>query len=85
MIVSSISNDTFSEIKTEKLGIGTSLFGVMLVTLGEGGAFEFDLGSLLILIAALSTSVYFIFQKDFILELKSISHWFCFKLQNNAC
>jgi drug/metabolite transporter (DMT)-like permease len=45
------------------LGIGISLFGVLLVTLGEGGGMEFDLGSLLILIAAVSTSVYFVFQK----------------------
>lgn len=45
------------------LGIGVSLFGVLLVALGEGGGLEFDLGSLLILIAALSSSVYFAFQK----------------------
>jgi drug/metabolite transporter (DMT)-like permease len=48
------------------LGLGISLFGVMLVTLGEGGGFEFEVGSLLILIAALSTSVYFAFQKPFL-------------------
>ena len=45
------------------LGIATSFFGVILVTLGEGYGLQFDLGAILILLAALSTSAYFVFQK----------------------
>jgi len=45
------------------IGIATSFFGVFLVTLGEGTGFQFDFGAVLILVAALSSSAYFVFQK----------------------
>ena len=45
------------------LGIATSFFGVFLVALGEGNGLQFDFGSIFILIAALSSSAYFVFQK----------------------
>jgi drug/metabolite transporter (DMT)-like permease len=45
------------------VGIATSFFGVFLVTLGEGQGLQFDFGAILILIAAISSSAYFVFQK----------------------
>ena len=45
------------------VGIATSFFGVFLVTLGEGHGLQFDFGAILILVAAVSTSAYFVFQK----------------------
>jgi len=45
------------------VGIATSFFGVFLVTLGEGHGLQFDFGAILILVAALSSSAYFVFQK----------------------
>ena len=45
------------------VGIATSFFGVFLVTLGEGRGLQFDFGAILILVAALSSSAYFVFQK----------------------
>jgi drug/metabolite transporter (DMT)-like permease len=44
-------------------GIAASFFGVSLVTLGEGQGLQFNFGAILILIAALSSSAYFVFQK----------------------
>jgi drug/metabolite transporter (DMT)-like permease len=55
------------------VGVVTSLFGVFLVTLGEGVGFEFDFGSLLILLAALCTSVYFVFQKPLLKKYGAFS------------
>ncbi len=45
------------------LGIGVSFAGVALITLGEGGAFGLEPGALLILLAAVATSAYFIIAK----------------------
>ena len=45
------------------IGIATSFFGIFLVALGEGRGLQFDFGAILILIAALSSSAYFVFQK----------------------
>jgi drug/metabolite transporter (DMT)-like permease len=45
------------------IGIATSFFGIFLVALGEGRGFQFDFGAILVLIAALSSSAYFVFQK----------------------
>jgi len=45
------------------IGIGTSFVGVFLVALGEGTGFQFDFGAILILVAAFSSSAYFVFQK----------------------
>ena len=48
------------------LGIVVSLLGVALIALGEGEGMRFDRGALLILLAALSTSLYFVFQKPYL-------------------
>ena len=48
------------------VGIATSFFGVFLVALGEGSSLKFDFGAMLILIAAVSTSAYFVFQTPLI-------------------
>lgn len=48
------------------LGIAISFAGVALITFGEGEGVRFDWGALLILLAALSTSVYFVLQKRFL-------------------
>ena len=50
------------------VGIATSFFGVFLVTLGEGNGLQFDFGALLILVAALSSSAYFVFQKPLLVK-----------------
>ncbi len=44
-------------------GIATSFAGVALIALGEGEGVRFDPGAALILLAAFSTSLYFVFQK----------------------
>lgn len=48
------------------LGIAVSFLGVAMVALGEGDGVRFDLGAFLILIAAFSTSLYFVFQKPYL-------------------
>ena len=48
------------------LGIVVSFLGVALIALGEGEGMRFDPGALLILLAALSTSLYFVFQKPYL-------------------
>lgn len=53
------------------LGIGTSFLGVSLVALGEGGGVQFDPGAFLILLAAFSTSLYFVFQKPYLRKYKA--------------
>ncbi len=45
------------------VGIATSFFGIFLVTLGEGQGLQFNFGAILVLIAAVSSSAYFVFQK----------------------
>jgi drug/metabolite transporter (DMT)-like permease len=45
------------------LGIGISFTGVALITMGESEGLRFSPGALLILLAAVSTSVYNVFQK----------------------
>lgn len=45
------------------LGIGISFAGVALIALSEGGGVRLDPAALLILLAALSTSVYFVVQR----------------------
>ena len=45
------------------VGIVTSFFGVFLVALGEGHGLQFNFGAVLILVAAVSSSAYFVFQK----------------------
>jgi drug/metabolite transporter (DMT)-like permease len=62
------------------VGIGTSFVGVTLIALGERDGVEFDWGALLILLAAISTSLYFILQKRHLgkytaLQLAAYSIW----------
>ncbi|NTU70438.1 MAG: EamA family transporter [Coriobacteriia bacterium] len=45
------------------VGIGTAFAGVALIAVGEGGGLHFEAASLLILLAALTTSAYFIVSK----------------------
>ena len=54
------------------LGIGVSFFGVFLIARGEGGSLRFEPGALLILFSALSTSLYFVFQKPYLKKYKPI-------------
>ncbi len=44
-------------------GIGLGFLGVALISLGEGGGLRFNAGAFWILLAAFSTSLYFVFQK----------------------
>ncbi len=62
------------------LGIAVSFLGVALVALGEGEGVRFDQGAFLILLAAFSTSLYFVFQKPYLkkynpLQLTSYTIW----------
>jgi drug/metabolite transporter (DMT)-like permease len=62
------------------LGIALSFFGVTLISLGEGKGVRFDPGAFLILLAALSTAIYFVLQKPYLrkyspLELTTYSLW----------
>jgi drug/metabolite transporter (DMT)-like permease len=45
------------------VGIATSFLGIFLVTLGEGQGVQFNFGAILVLVAAVSSSAYFVFQK----------------------
>lgn len=47
-------------------GIGGSFFGVALISVGSGEGFGADPGALLVLLAALSASVYFAMQKPYL-------------------
>lgn len=55
------------------LGIVISFFGIAIIALGEGeDGVRFDTGTLLILLAALSTSVFFVFQKTYLKKYSSL-------------
>ena len=54
------------------VGIGISLAGVSLIAFGEGGGMRLAPGALLILIAALGESVYFILQKRYFLKYRPL-------------
>jgi len=54
-------------------GIATSFFGVFLVTIGESNGLQFDFGAILILIAAFSTSAYFVLQKPLLETYDALS------------
>jgi drug/metabolite transporter (DMT)-like permease len=53
-------------------GIAVGFCGVAMITVGEGGGFEGSAGALLVLLAALSASVYFAFQKPYLEEYGSL-------------
>jgi drug/metabolite transporter (DMT)-like permease len=62
------------------VGIAVSFAGVALIALGEGGGVQFEPRALLILLAAASTSFYFILQKRYLgkynaLQLTAYSIW----------
>jgi drug/metabolite transporter (DMT)-like permease len=61
-------------------GIALSFLGVALIALGEGKGVRFDPGAFLILLAALSTAIYFVLQKPYLkrysaLEFTTYSIW----------
>ncbi|OAT79371.1 hypothetical protein A6M21_15985 [Desulfotomaculum copahuensis] len=61
-------------------GIAVSFGGVALITLGEDKGMQFNPDALLVLLAALSTSLYFVFQKPYLkkysaLQLTAYTIW----------
>ena len=62
------------------MGIVLSFIGVIIVVLGQGGGLQFAPGALLILLASLSESVYFVIQKPYLrkysgIELTTYTIW----------
>jgi drug/metabolite transporter (DMT)-like permease len=53
-------------------GIAVGFVGVALITVGEGGGFGINPGALLVLLAAVSASVYFAFQKPYLEKYGSL-------------
>ena len=53
-------------------GIAVGFVGVSLITVGEGGGFGINPGALLVLLAAISASVYFAFQKPYLEKYGSL-------------
>jgi len=65
-VITAVLATTFTAERLTRLGwLGTliSFAGVTMIVLGSGKNVEFTRGALLILLAALSTSLYFVFQK----------------------
>ena len=54
-------------------GIVVGFVGVALITLGEGGGFGVDAGALYVLLAAISGSIYFAFQKPYVEKYGSLT------------
>ncbi|GAB4450834.1 MAG: DMT family transporter [Anaerolineae bacterium] len=54
------------------LGIAVSFSGAALIALGEGNGLEFDPGALLILLAAVATALYFVFQKPYLTRYSAL-------------
>ncbi len=62
------------------VGILISFAGVALIAVGEGGGVRFDPGAALVMLSALSSAVYFVFQKPYLgryrsLEFTTYSIW----------
>jgi drug/metabolite transporter (DMT)-like permease len=53
-------------------GIAVGFCGIALITVGEGSGFGVNAGALLVLLAALSASVYFAFQKPYLEKYGSL-------------
>lgn len=53
-------------VKRTLVGIGISMAGIALIAFGEGGGMSFDFGALLILLAAVSESLYIVLQKPYL-------------------
>lgn len=47
-------------------GASISMVGIIFISFGAGGGFELGIGVLLIIIASLSESIYFVFQKNYL-------------------
>ncbi|MEW8971280.1 MAG: EamA family transporter [Mesobacillus sp.] len=47
-------------------GASISMLGIMFISIGAGGSFNLGIGVLLILLASLSESLYFVFQKSYL-------------------
>jgi drug/metabolite transporter (DMT)-like permease len=47
-------------------GVAISFLGVVMISFGEGEGFGIDLGAILVLLAALSTSAYFVLSKPYL-------------------
>jgi drug/metabolite transporter (DMT)-like permease len=61
-------------------GMGISFLGAALISLGEGGSFSLDPGALLVLLAAISSSAYFVVSKPYLqkytaLEFTTYAIW----------
>jgi drug/metabolite transporter (DMT)-like permease len=54
-------------------GIAVGFLGVALISVGEGGGFGVNAGALLVLLAAVSASVYFAFQKPYLQKYGSLA------------
>ena len=54
-------------------GIAVGFLGVALISVGEGGGFGVNAGVLLVLLAAVSASVYFAFQKPYLQKYGSLA------------
>src|SRR5699024_3488233 len=48
------------------MGVAVSFLGIATISLGEGGEFGIEPGALWVLLAALSTSLYFVMQKPYL-------------------
>ncbi|ACO45043.1 DMT family transporter [Deinococcus deserti] len=74
-VITALLATRFSGERLNRLGwMGTlvSLSGVSLIVLGRGDSVEFTRGALLILAAALFTSVYFVFQKPLLRRMNPL-------------
>ncbi|GGK29018.1 membrane protein [Deinococcus malanensis] len=74
-VITALLATRFSGERLNRLGwLGTlvSLSGVALIVLGRGESMEFTRGALLILAAALFTSVYFVFQKPLLARMNPL-------------
>ena len=54
-------------------GVAVGFLGMALITVGEGGGFRVNAGALLVLLAAVSASVYFAFQKPYLQKYGSLA------------
>ena len=54
------------------IGVAVSFAGIVLIALGEGGGFQFDPGVFLVLLAAISASAYFVYQKPYLTRYSAL-------------
>ncbi|HLS07857.1 DMT family transporter [Lentibacillus sp.] len=55
------------------IGLGVGFIGIFLITLGTAGAgFNISSGALLIVMATIATSIFFVFQKPFLIKYRPI-------------